>query len=520
MTQEKLESNYSQEAGKDSRKRSTIIFSALTIVSRATGLLRVMLLAAALSLSRLNDAFNVANVLPHMIYEFVLGGILTAAFIPIFVPYLENEEKRKEGWRVANILFGTISLWLGVISLIASIFSPYLIYLQTLFAEQPKDRLMAIYFFRWFAFQIILYGISSFFSGLLNAYHRFAITAVAPIFNNIIAIFTFFLYLKFPSFGVTGLAIGTTLGVAVMALIQLPPLIKLGWRPHPIFLLKDPVVKQFFKLGIPVVGYVAINQIGFLVRTNLAYPIEGGFSALQIGFNFFNLPYGIFAVAITTVIFPALSKAGSEKDWINYRSITSQGFRWIAIALFPASALLFILSEPSVILLMEYGRFTGRDVEFLSKVISAYALGIVPYGFFMFLTRSFYALKDTKTPMVINSIGVGFNIIGNIIIVKYFGVEGIALMVGVTYLIMIIIGLRNLQKHVGAFSYREFGKTILYITILTILCSLAAYYLKHNLVLSGPRKFVAGGTFIIPALVFLIFYSIGIFLHFRVKKEK
>lgn len=522
MENNSVDANTNKTEKKFSHGKSTLTFSFLTIISRITGLLKWILLSAALGLSRFQDAYNVAHVLPNMIYEFVLGGIFTAAFIPIFVPYLSDEEKKKEGWNIINILFSAILLWLGIISLLCSIFSSQLTYIQTILAKSHEDRVMAVYFFRFFAFQILLYGISSYFTGILNAYHKFAITAAAPIINNLVVILTLFIFIKFPQIGAEGLVIGTMLGVVMMAAVQLPQIIKLGWRPRFVFRLKDEVIINFLKLGIPVAGYVAINQIGFLVRTNLAYPYEGGFSALQIGFTFFNLPYGIFAVAVTTVIFPTLSKMALKEDWVEYRRIASKGFRWITLALFPSAILMFLLSKPAVTLLMQYGKFTGKDSDFLSRVISAYAIGIVPYGFFMFLTRIFYALKDTKTPMMINIFGVAFNIISNIIAVKYFGVEGIALMVGATYLLMCIFGFRILYKRVGAFERNTFSYPIIAVGVTSLISGIFIFIVKNLIHLSGSRHLVAAFTLIIPAAVgILIYFALIIFLkYFLLKKSE
>lgn len=456
-----------------------------------------------------------------MIYEFVMGGIFTSAFIPIFMPYLENDEKKKEGWRVINTLFSAIVIWLGLISLICSLCSPFLIYIQTLLAKSHEDRALAIYFFRFFAFQILLYGVSSYCSGVLNAFHKFAVTAAAPIVNNFIVIATLILFMRFPKMGSEGLVIGTMLGVFAMVVIQMPQIIRLGWKPQFSFTLKDPVLNSIIKLGIPVALYVAINQVGFLVRTNLAYPYVGGFSALQIGFTFFNLPYGIFAVAVTTVIFPTLSKMALKEDLSDFRQISSKGFRWISLALFPSAAMLLILSKPIVILLMEYGKFTGRDVDFLSRVIASYALGIIPFGFFMFLTRVFYSFKDTKTPTIINSIGVAINIVSNIIMVKIMGVEGIALNTGITYFIMCLIGFEKLSKRAGQYDRKAFTIPVIITSLVTAIMGIAIYITCGLTSFHGTKHIAAALNLAFPLMVGLAIYSALIFLiHFLYKKRK
>jgi putative peptidoglycan lipid II flippase len=426
--------------------RSTISVSALTILSRVTGMIKLALLGAALALGRIADAYSVANILPNMIYEFIMGGIITAVFIPLFVEYVGKDEGEHQAWERANVILGFALFVLAIVTILAAVAAPWAIKLQTLLIVDEENRRLAVYFFRIFAMQMVFYGVSAIFSGILNTFRHFALPAFAPIMNNVTVIATVILYLVLPGFGYTGLAVGTTLGVAMMAAVQAPLLIKLGMPLRPRLNLRHPIIATVVQLALPVIGYIAINQIGLIVRTNLAYQFPGGFAAMQWGFSFFQLPYGIFAVALATVLYPTLSRYAVDKDWAAYRDTFSTGMRWTSLIMLPVSLGYALISYPAIRIIMEHGKFTQANTELLASILFYYSLGLFSYSLYMFTTRVFYSLRDTRTPMLINAIGVGINIVGNIILVQYMGVQGLALCTGITYTAMLVLSLRILRE--------------------------------------------------------------------------
>lgn len=409
-------------------------------------MVKLALLGAALALSRIADAYCVANILPNMIYEFVLGGVITAVFIPLFVEYMGKDGNHRQAWESANVILGFALLVLSGVTVLAILAAPWAIKLQTLLIVDEENRRLAAYFFRIFAFQMIFYGLSAIFTGILNSFKHFALPAFAPIMNNVTVIGTVVLYLALPGFGNTGLAIGTTLGVAMMAAVQVPMLVKLGMPLRPRLNLRHPIIGTVLHLALPVIGYIAINQIGLIVRTNLAYQFPGGFAAMQWGFSFFQLPYGIFAVALATVLYPSLSRYAVEKDWSAYRETFSTGMRWTSLIMLPVTLGYALISYPAIKLIMEHGHFTEANTELLASILFYYSLGLFSFSLYMFTTRVFYSLRDTRTPMWINAIGVGINIVGNIILVQYMGVQGLALCTGVTYTAMLALSLRILKR--------------------------------------------------------------------------
>jgi putative peptidoglycan lipid II flippase len=489
--------------------RSAAGISALTVVSRVTGLLRVSLLAAALGLSRMADAYNVANILPNMIYEFVMGGILTAVFIPIFVEYASKKERQDEAWESANIILGFALLLLSVVTIIGVVLAPLAIKVQTLLVTDVENKRLAAFFFRFFAFEMIFYGVSAIFTGILNTYKHFWITAFAPIANNVAVIATVLLYIFVPGFGVTGLAIGTTLGVGMMAAVQVPHLLRLGMPFRPRFDLRHPLIGTVVRLALPVVGYIAINQVGLIVRTNLAYTFKGGFAAMQYGYSFFQLPYGIIAVSISTVLYPTLSEHSFKERWDEYRQTFSLGFRWITLLMMPMSLGYALLSLPVIRLLMQHGRFTGADSALLASILFFYAIGLLPYSLYMFLTRVFYSLRDTRTPTLINAIGVGINITFNLILIKVMGLEGLALCVGITYAAMLVMSLHVLRKRLGRLDGRRIILAAGKIALATAgMCAVTFWALRFVLPAAGKATILSEAA----SLVLIIGVSAGVFV--------
>lgn len=423
--------------------------SVMTIISRFTGLLRWSAIGAALGLtaSHYADAYNLAYNMPNMVYELVLGGVLTSVFIPTFVEYREKDSP-EAAWEAANRILTLAIVLLCLMTVVCWILTPFLVRIQT-FAGNNQLRHQAEFFFYFFAPTIIFFGIGAIFSGMLNTYKKFFIPAATPILNNLLFIVIAALYYYFPKvIGLGGLALGTTIGVALMAFAQVPALYRLGWRYHWKLDMKDPVIGKFFTLAAPMFLYVGLNQLALMTRNNFAASIQGGLAAMTYGYTFFQLPYGIFSVTITTVLYPALSQYAVNKDWDNFRTNFSQGVRWSAFIIIPCAVGYFILAEPIIRLIMERGMFKGHDTVILARVLACYSIALLPYTLTLLTTRTFYALQDTRTPTWVILVGLVMTFAGCFILVKPFGIPGIAIAYGLQYFAMAAVLLTLLRKKI------------------------------------------------------------------------
>jgi putative peptidoglycan lipid II flippase len=421
------------------------------MLSRVTGVLRLMAFAAFLGQGWFNDAYQLANTIPHIIYEFIAGGLLTAIFIPILVGEQQKAGRESpEAWRVANVLLGGVGAVLIVVSAVGSVLAPQIVNAMTFMGEHhhaEASREYAIFFLRVFAWQMIFYGLNAVFMAILNSHDVFAITAAAPIVNNIVVIVTLAAY-NLQLIDVTGLALGTTAGPAASALVQVPWLLRLGMPIRPRLNFRDPVFKAVTGLGLPVVVVSIANFILQAVRSNLLYTVEGGFTTYTFCFILVMTPYGVFVVSIATVLFPTMARHAAACEPREYRDVFSKGVRWISFIMLPIVLATSVLATPVARVLFERGQYTYFDSIFTASFLQIYVLSMLPYSLLIFSTRAFYAIMDTVTPAWINVTGVAFNIALSIVLLNLMGIPGIALAATIGYLGTCVLTFEMLRRRV------------------------------------------------------------------------
>ncbi len=455
-----------------SLSKSTATISLYTTISRVTGFLAIIVLAYALGNTNLADSYNLANTIPNMFYELVLGGILTSLFIPIFMDHLVKDKEK--AWRVVSNIANISILFLIVMAIIGTVFSFYFIRAQTfLVPGDAKKVLFASFFFKFFVWEIAFYGACSIMNGVLQSLKKFKVPAAAPILNNLVTIATVvFIYMPLresnPEAALIGLAIGTTFGVAAMALVQIPALLKVGYKHHWVLDFKDETFLKLAVLSVPVFGYVASNQIGQVVVNILAFQFDSGFSYWTYAWRFYQLPYGILAVSIATVLFPYIAERSSKNDIDGIKEYLSLGVRTTAFVILPATAFIFVLSEPIILTTISHGAFSVSGGIKTAEVLSYFALGLLPFSLHMFVARIFYALKDTMTPMKMNALGVPVMIVLDIILVRYFEVAGLALGNSITYAFTTTLLLIALRKRIGPLGIRNMVKKVMRFTAISI----------------------------------------------------
>lgn len=404
----------------ESLARGAALISAATAVSRITGFLRVVAVAAALGTTFLANTYQTANTAPNVLFELVAAGVLTSIFVPTFVDYLVREQ-REQGWNAANALTSVALVGLTVLSLLIAFAAPAIMRLLTIGvsdqALREEEIALGARFLRLFAPQIIFYGVGMIMTGALHAYRRFALPAIAPIFNNVIVIAVYVAYAATSSGrpptveGITTgetilLGAGTTAGVAAMTLCLLPQLRRIGWRFRFRFDPSHPAVRKAMRLGAWALGYAGGYQAGLIVVLLLANRVEGGVAAYQWAFTFFYVPHALFAAPIFHVLFPAMSEhvARGEEDALMAR--LRDGLGMLAFILIPVGAALVVTASLVASVTLEYGVMTDAGASLVGRVLAAFALGLPTYSAFLVLTRAYYALGDTKTPTLINGLAI------------------------------------------------------------------------------------------------------------------
>lgn len=437
-----------------------------TVLSRVTGLARLAAVTAALGVveTRLADTYNFGNTAPNIIYEFLLGGILTSVFVPVFVELLEKEG-RDSAWEVGSAIINLSLLFLGVMTVLGIFAAPMLARFYEV--DVPGQQRALTFLLRLFIPQIMFYALAAITAGLLNAHKRFGPPMYTPILNNltVIAIFLYFAstYGEIDLASVTTgqlilIGAGTTLGVAVMALGQLPFLRGLG-HYRLTFSVSHPSVRKLAGLSVFVVGYVMANQVGYLIVQRLARGEKGAYTAYVAAFTLFQLPYGLFAVSVITALLPNMSELAVHQRWDDFRARLSDGLRATLFLILPAAVGYVVLGAPIVRLLLQNGITTSQSTELVASVLRFFVLGLVPFSLFQLLLRAFYATQDTRTPFMVNCAAVGINIAANIVLFGMLGVQGLAVGHAIGYSFGVIIQGLILSRRIGGLEMARFGVT-------------------------------------------------------------
>ncbi len=449
-----------------------------TVFSRITGVLRVAAVLGALgvvSQGRLTDTYNIGNTAPNIIYELVLGGVITSVFVPVFVELLETEG-RDRAWEVASAIINLSIVVLTAMTVIGILAAPLIakFYASSLQGSAALEQQRVLTFLlRLFIPQIIFYGLYSVTAGLLNAHRRFGPPMYTPALGNVavIAVFVAF-YLSYGAVGglhqvsdwqLVIIGGGTTIGIVLQAITQLPFLRGLG-QYRPTLSMRHPAIRKLGRLAVFVIGYVVVNQIGYLVVQKLADAQVGGYTAYTAAFAFYMLPHGLFAVSVVTALLPEMSAHAINERWDSYRERLSVGMRATLLLVLPAAVGYFVLATPIIRLLLEHGVMQATDVDLVARVLRYFVLGLVSFSLFQLFLRAFYALQDTKTPFRINCWWLVVNTAVNFPLFFWFrshggGVEGLALGHAVAYTAGTVLLWRALAKKTGALDAARFFKS-------------------------------------------------------------
>jgi putative peptidoglycan lipid II flippase len=422
--------------------------------------------------SRLADAYAVANNIPNIVYELILGGILTSVFVPVFVRQMSTRSK-EDAWRSARAVLTVSLVLLVVVTVVGILAAPWIVRLYMLRVPPgpagDAARELATLFLRFFMPQIALYGIGAVATGLLNAHRRFAVPMFAPILNNLVVIgaFLLFAFMPGPERPAPGtitlaqkmvLAIGTTAGVAAMTFALWPSLRRIGFRLRWSLDWRNEAVRSLVRLSGWAVLYVVVNQVGLAIVIILAGPQSGGYAAYQAAFIFFQLPHAIFSVSIMTALLPSLSEDWVRGDEAGFRATLARGVRVSAFVVIPAAAGYLVLARPIVRLLLEHGVATSQSTDLVAGVLVLFAVGLFSFSAFMLFLRAFYAMQDTRTPALVNVFAVALNTAANLALFPLLGVRGLALGHSIAYTFAAIVSGAILRRRVGGLEGRTVAR--------------------------------------------------------------
>jgi len=429
------------------------------VFSRILGLAREVVIGARFGASAELDAYLAAFRLPDVLYQLIAGGALGSAFIPTFTRYLTAND-RIGAWRLASSIINIVTLLLASAAVLATIFAPILVAAIIAPGFDPSTQALTVSLMRVMLIAPVIFGASGVIMGALNAQQHFLLPAIAPIVYNL-AIIVGALILA-PTLGATGLAIGVVAGAAGHLLIQMPALRRFGVRYFPILDVRDPGVQQVARLMGPRVLGLAIVQLNFLVNTNLASRLgEGAVSALNYAWLLMLLPQGVFAQSIATAAFPTFAAQAARDQIDEMRRALSGALRATLFLSLPAAVGLIILREPLVQLLFQRGEFTAASTQAVATTLQFFALGLAAHSALEIVTRAFYALHDTRTPVIAGAAAVGLNVILSLLLIDSLAQGGLALANSIATTIETLALAWLIRKRLNGIEGRRVGNALM-----------------------------------------------------------
>ena len=465
--------------------RSSSLMASGTVVSRLTGILRDVAAAAALGFYLVADAFSLGNSLPTIIYILVVGGALNAVFVPQLVRRMQDDSDGGQAYADRLLtLVGTALLALSVVAVIAA---PLIVDLYTPDDYPEAEFELAVAFARLCLPQILFYGVYTMLSQVLNARGRFGAPMFTPIANNIIAIATFLLFIAvagtsaaadgdLTSSQVLILGIGTTLGVALQALILIPILLRSGhvWRLR--FDWRDAGLGRAGILAFWTVALVLVNQATYVViarlatQANIDATVAGvtaaGLTTYQKAHLVFMLPHSVITVSIVTAMLPALSRLAHSGDLARVGREIGSTMRLVSAFIIPIAAILMITGSGLAVLIFGYGAAVPAQAAIMGQIVSVFMIALLPFTLFYVLLRGFYALEDTRTPFFIT---LAFSLVWLVLAVPLFRVVGsggpqvasLALAYGVSYWVGMTVSWILLARRLGGIDSARTLKALL-----------------------------------------------------------
>ncbi len=378
-----------------------------TVVSKVTGMLRLLAISAVLGLAAVSDAFNAANTLPNQVYELFVGGVLTTVMVPVLVRAHKDDEDGGEAYTQRLMTMATAAL--VIVTVLAVVTGPLLIALMVNGSTHKANPELATALAFLLLPQILFYGLSALFSAVLNARHVFGITAWAPVLNNVVALATFGTYALLPGEMTLNpvrmddahllvLGIGSTLGVLVQSAVLIPSLFRAGFR----FKMRwgwDRRLTEFGGLALWALAYVGVSQIGVIVVSNVGTAYLG-YAIYTIVWQLMHMPYAVIGYSLITAILPRMSRAAAEHRTSDVVDDLSLASRLCAVTMVPMSALITVLGTPVGIALFSLGK-GSMDANRLGVALAVSAFGFLPYALSLVQFRVFYAMNDARTPTLI-----------------------------------------------------------------------------------------------------------------------
>lgn len=458
--------------------RATALSAGGTIVSRVSGLLRLVVIAYTLGSSSLADAFNLSNNTPNMIHDLVLGGVLAATFVPVFVERLTRATRGEAMDSISAVL--TVA---GVILVIATVafilLAPAIIDLYTFGLKNLAERAVAVELLRFFAPQLLFYGAISLMTAVLATQDRFAAAGIVPVINNVVGIIVL---VSFAALARTAdaarasshqglimfLGIGTTLAVGLQAIALVPALrhcgVRLRFRFHP----RDPAVSMLLSMSGWTFAFVVANQVAVFVIMALAAHL-GAVSVYTYAFTFFQFPFAIAATSIIAVATPQIARAYTKSDTALVGATFGKAAAQVLTVILPSTVGYLLLARPAMTLVLQHGNLGASGAQLTGAVLILFALGLPGFCVFFLATRTFQAMRDSRTTFALYLFENALNIAIAIALYHRLGAQGLALSYSIAYTLSALGAVYLLRERLGTIGGRSVVRSSVRALVLSLL---------------------------------------------------
>jgi putative peptidoglycan lipid II flippase len=450
--------------------RTSSLVALGTALSRITGFLRLAATGYAIGYGALTDTYTLANNMPNIVYELVVGGVLSATLVPVFVHHTEDGDD--EGTS-AVITVATA----GLIALVVTglLVAPALMRLYTITAPGDvagEQRHVATDLLRLFMPQMLFYGLTALATAVLNARRKFLAAAFAPVLNNVIVVAVLLslphLAGHTPTLGnvrhdtglLLALGLGTTAGIVAMTVVLLPAVLRSGFRYRWNFAPRHPAVKEVGRMSGWTLGYVIANQVSLFIVLLLANRRVSGVATYTGAYIFFLLPHALVTVSLVTTLAPQLASAARRQDAGAYRATFALGIRLMALVVLPAATGYVVLGQPIVHALLAYGAVKPHQAHLMGSDLAMFGTGLFGFSLYLYTLNGFYALRDTRTPFLLNLVENALNIVLALVLQPALGVPGLALSFALAYNISAVLALLTLRRRVGQLDHTRTIRTL------------------------------------------------------------
>lgn len=488
-------------------KKTALLIIILTIISKFIGLGREVVLSFYYGASNISDAYIIALTIPAVIFAFIGKGISTA-YIPMYSK-INSDFGVREANAYTNNLVNALSIICSVIVFLGLVFTKQIV---MVFASgfEGETLALAVSFTRISLLGLYLTALIHVFIGFLQINGNYTIPALMGLPINFCIILSIFISSKG---SIMVLAYGILGSSLLQLLFLIPFIVNKGFRYKPILDLKNPHITRMAYLALPIILGVAVKDINIIVdRTLASQIIEGGISALNYAGKINDFVHGIVVVSIATAMYPLISRMAAEKNIQGFKLTLAEAIGIVYILIIPATVGIMVLADPIVSLLFGRGSFDELAAAMTTSALFFYAIGMVGIGLREVLCLPFYAMLDTKTPMVNATIGMLLNIVLNLILSRYLGIGGVALGTSCAAILTSFLMFISLRKKIGAFGVKDIFMSFIKVVGASLIMGggtrLSYEYLRANIFSQNISLLVAMGIGAIIYFVIIYFSKI------------